>query len=685
MTKRKTCWLFPRPVSFLFPSTVQKVFCFLVVFFSLCSRAAEIDAEKKATDLTELPLEALMEIEVPTVYGASKFEQKMTAAPSSISVVTADEIKRYGYRTLGDVLQSVQGFHVSYDRNYAFLGSRGVNLGDFNSRILLLIDGHRLNNNLTDGAFIETAFLLDIDLIDRVEIIRGPGSVLYGNNAFFGVVNVITRKGRQAQNAEVSGEYARHDTYKGRVTLGRVFTNGFEFLLSGTLYDSEGPDRLFYKEFNTPSQNNGIAEDLDDDSFGSFFGSLAYQDFTLQGGFISREKGNPTAQFFTAFNDPRLRTIDDRGYVNLKYSHSFPEVVDVTAQVYYDRNDFQIGYPVTTPPSGTTFFKEKDRGEWWGCELQLNKRFWERHIVTLGAEYRDDFRQERRISQGSTIFTDVHRSRQSHGVYVQGDLMVVTNLHFSGGVRYDQYGDFDPTFNPRLALVYNPCAKSTVKAIYGTAFRAPNFLELSDPQFQDIRPEEITSYELVYEQEIGTYLRSSVSGFYNRMDDLIVFESGNFRNIDAETRGTELALEGFWTSGLRTRLSYTFQETDNQTTNLEFPDSPGHLVKANLSMPLYKEKVFAGLEFQYASKRHTLDNTTDSGGQPLTVQGEDAGGFGIVNATLFSQNLVKNLELSASIYNLLDRNYGDPATRFHQQDVIERDGRSFRLKLTYRF
>src|SRR5204862_4390701 len=135
---------------------------------------------QRPSDLTELTMEELMEIQVPKVYGASKLEQKTTEAPSSVSVVTSDEIKRHGYRTLAEVLQSVQGLYVSYDRNYAFLGMRGINLGDFNSRMLLLVDGHRMNSDLTDGAFIGTAFTVDVDLIDRVEVIRGPGSVLYG-------------------------------------------------------------------------------------------------------------------------------------------------------------------------------------------------------------------------------------------------------------------------------------------------------------------------------------------------------------------------------------------------------------------------------------------------------------------------------------------------------------------------
>src|ERR1043166_3954738 len=159
-----------------------------ILLLAVCfSASAQEATTKPKPDLTELSLEALGNIDVPTVYAASKVEQKTTEAPSSITIVTADEIKRFGHRTLVDVLQSVQGFNVSYDRNYAFLGARGVSLGDFNSRVLLLVDGHRVNDNLTDGAFIETAFILDIDLVDRVEIIRGPGSVLYGNNAFFGV------------------------------------------------------------------------------------------------------------------------------------------------------------------------------------------------------------------------------------------------------------------------------------------------------------------------------------------------------------------------------------------------------------------------------------------------------------------------------------------------------------------
>lgn len=634
---------------------------------------------------TDINFEDLLKMEVRVVEAASKYPQKTTEAPASVTIITSDEVKKYGHRTLAEILQTAPGLYVTYDRNYSFLGTRGFSLGDYNNRVLLLVDGHRLNNSLSDSAFLGTEFILDIDLIDRIEIIRGPGSSLYGNNAFFGVINIITRKGRDmpGYGVEVSGDAGSFETYKSRVTYGKRFQNELELLLSGSFYESTGQDHLFYPVFNTPAQNNGIAENADDDSFKSAFASISYGDFLLQGAFITREKRNPTAQFLTDFNDRRLRTQDDRGYVNFKYAHEFPDVVDVTAQVYYDRHEFDIDEPF-----GGVLYKDSQVADWWGTEVQLTKHLWDRHTFTIGGEYRDDFRQEEKFFNVATglVSKDLHRDRQNHGIYFQGDIGVLTNLHLNAGFRYEQYGSFDPSFNPRVAAIYNPIGETVFKAIYGTAFRAPNFFELSDQRNQNIQPEHIRSYELVYEQGFGAHLRSSIAGFYNQINDLIAFNSApghqRFENLSgAEAKGVEVGLEGLWAGGLRGRASYTFQHTEDDATGRVLTDSPRHLGKLNVSAPLYKEKVFAGLEFQYVSRRTSVHLT------PLgtTEPGADVAGYGIINFTLFSQNLLKGLDLSASIYNLLDKSYGDPSTPFHRQDVIEQDGRTFRIKLTYRF
>ena len=661
----------------VWPRLLRQFLAAVFVCHSLLAYPADSDTNQAPVDLTTLPLESLMEIEVPKVYGASKLDQKESQAPASVTVITADEINKYGYKTLGDVLQSVQGFYVSDDRNYEYLGVRGISLGDFNNRVLIMVNGHRINNNLTDGAFIGNEFILDMALADRVEIIRGPNAVLYGNNAFLGVVNVITKTGAQLNGIETSVSYGSFESYKARVSYGQLYTNGLDLLLSGTYYNSAGNSELFYPEFNIPAQNNGEAHNVDGEEYGNFFGSLGFHDFSLEGAYIDREKANPTAQFGTAFNDSRLKTTDDQGYAALKYAHSFDYDYDFTARLYYDTYYHQIGYPFAPQ----IFYLEQDNGKWWGTEVEINKRLWDRHTFTLGAEYRDDFQQQTELTSEPTVFRD----RQSYGFYYQNDIALRDNLHFDGGLRYDQYGNFNPAWDPRLALIYNPFEGSTFKAIYSTAFRAPNYTELSDPRFQNISPEKINSYELDYEQEYGKYLRSSASVFYNDMHNLIVFDSGNYTNFNANTKGVELGLEGHWNYDIRCRASYSLQYTKDYSVGWELPDSPNHMVKLNLSAPVVPDKWFAGLEFQYTSRRDSLNTVAGPGGQPITIQGEQAGGFAVVNFTLFSHNLLKGLDVSGSIYNLLDCYYVDPASQFHVQNVIPQDGRTFSLNLTYHF
>jgi len=646
----------------------------MLVWFTGMAWSADNTTDLSA--LKSMSLEDLGEVQVNTVVAASGFEQKTTEAPSSISIITAEEIKRYGYRTLADILQSLQGFNVSNDRNYAFLGTRGVSMGDFNSRILLLVDGHRVNNNINDSAAIGTDFILDVDLIDHVEVIRGPGSVLYGNNAFFGVINVVTRK---VDGVEASGEYGSFETYKVRASVGKSFTNGVAFLLSGSYDQSDGPEQLFYKEFATPSQNHGLAQNMNADAYESVFGSISYAELILEGGFVSRTHTDPTAPIPVTFNDPRAKILQERSFVDLKFTHELPKEVNLTARIYYDQNQINTGSPLGESPN-VLMTQENSGGEWMGTEVQLSRQFFDKHTLSVGAEYRDDFSQYDQNIYSTTIATK-YANRQSYGLFAQGDFTLCRDLHLNAGVRYDQCGNFTPSCSPRLALIYNPFQQSTFKAIYGTAFRDPNFLEQVNNHLQNILPEKIQSAELVYEQGFGAHVRSSLSGYYNQMDNLIVFQNGGYENINANAQGLELALEGHWTNSVLARASYTLQKTENRSGGLPFPDSPENLLKLNLSVPLWPEKIFAGLEYQYTDTRRTLFTDT----QAATLSGPNASGYGIINVTLFSRNLVKNLEFSASLYNLLNTGYSDPSSRGHLQSQIPQDGRSFRVKLSYRF
>src|SRR3984885_1534496 len=219
-------------------------------------------AQKKdeTPNLLDMSLEDLMSIEIDSVSGVSGYSQRVTEAPASVTIITSEEIQKYGYRTLADILRNVRGFYVTYDRNYSYLGVRGFGIpGEYNNSIALLIDGHRLNDDIFDGALIGTEFPIDVDLIDRVEVIRGPNSSLYVASAFLGVINIITKRGRDLPKLSATGAAAGYGAYQGRVSYGDTFKNGLEFLLSGSFYDSHGQDQLFFPEFNSPATNNGIA------------------------------------------------------------------------------------------------------------------------------------------------------------------------------------------------------------------------------------------------------------------------------------------------------------------------------------------------------------------------------------------------------------------------------------------
>ncbi len=356
----------------------------LVIFSLLPFMTAKpmLAQDKGATpDLLDKSLEELMSIRIASVYGVSGFKQKVTEAPASVTIITSDEIQKYGYRTLADILRNVRGFYVSYDRNYSYLGVRGYGLpGDYNSRIALMIDGHRLNDNIYDGALIGTEFPIDVDLIDRVEVIRGPNSSLYVASAFLGVINVITKRGMDVQTVSVAGDLASYGTYQNRISYGTKFDNGLDLLLSGSFYDSRGQKALFFPAFDNLATNNGIALNADDDEFHQFFANASWGHFTLHGVFGSRDKGIPTAAFGTVFNVTGTRTVDSHGYLDLQYELKLGRGWNVTNRTYFDlfNNDgtYVYDYSASGGPS-RVLNKNFAHGKWWGEEATLSKQmFW---------------------------------------------------------------------------------------------------------------------------------------------------------------------------------------------------------------------------------------------------------------------------------------------------------------------
>ncbi len=603
-------------------TAMEKIVFLMIVFFSMPVFAQDSETPAKQDRFDEMLDEEFKwlkaEAQADVVWSASKYEQKASEAPSLVSIIRSEDIKKFGYRTLADILQRVSGMYITYNRNYHFVGVRGFGPpGDLNTRVLLMTDGHRINDDVFQQALIGTDFPVDVDLIDRVEITRGPGSCLYGTNAFFSVINVITKKGHQINGSQISAEVGTADTYKSRATFGKAFSQDSEILLSASVYDSKGDDRLYYPEFDDPSSNNGIAENRDDDKYCRFFLKTSWKDFALSAAYGSRDKEVPTAAFGTVFNNA-FATVDNRGYAELRYDRRFDETLNISSRIYYDRYVYKGYYPYEAETDGGEPYiymnRDDDTSEWAGGDLMLTRKLFGNSSVTLGAEYQYNIRQDMLNYDENPyqLLADDTRRTSNWAVYLHDETRILGNLIFNAGIRYDRYESFGGTFNPRLSLIYMPFEDTTVKLIYGTAFRAPNFYELSvnewwrkrDYDIPDPDPEKISTWEIIAEQRFGEFIKGFVSGFYYKIDGLIsqvpyeddwILENAD----DIEAKGVELELQGKWKNGLAASLNYTFEKVEDCLSHESFTNSPEHLIKGNLSIPLISEKLFGAFEGQY--------------------------------------------------------------------------------------
>ncbi len=664
--------------------------CLLVAGFPTTGWAQGTTPSNQSQEpLKKLSIEDLAKVEV--VYGASKHEQRLAEAPSSVTIVTREDIKQYGYRTLVDLLKGVRGFYVASDGAYPFAGLRGINRpGDFGGRVLVTVDGHRLNDPLYDSTFLGTEFALDVELIERVEVIRGPGSSLFGNNAFFAVINVVTRRATDVAGGEVSGATASYNAYSGRFTYGQRLANGVGVVFSGSAMAGEGRTRVQYPEFS--AINNGVAENLEGLNNETIFSSVTRGGIAIQGALVNRHTGVSSAPYRTVFNDPRFKYVDERGYLTFDFTRELNADMSWRVGLSYDHYRFEGSYPYnySAPEPGTvTINRDRARSESVGGEFQFNQMLRKRHRLTIGSELRTDLRLDFSNADDNPAFTYLNADRSATMVaaFAQDEYAVRPNLLVNAGVRYDHFDTFGGTTNPRAGVIYTPAPGTTAKLLYGQAFRAPNAYE---SRYQgdtvagyktnpDLRPEHVYSTELVYEQELSRDLRLASSFFFSDIRGLIGIRmdqadgSINFDNLTrAESRGFETELQAQWANGYRGRLGYTNARTVDEGTGLVLSNSPRHMVKGDLAVPFWQERLVAGLEVQGMSSRKTVEEN-------------GIGGFWLANLTIVARNIGRHLDVSASVYNLFDRKYGDPLSSDYRQEVLPQPGRTFRVKVTHTF
>jgi iron complex outermembrane receptor protein len=630
-------------------------------------------------DLMSLSIEDLAKTKV---FSASRHLEDTRQAPSSVSIVTSDDIQKHGWRTLADVIGSLRGFYTSYDRDYTYLGVRGVQRpGDYNSRILLMINGHRLNDNVYDSAPIGSEFPLDLDLVDHIEIVRGPGSSLFGTNAIFGVINVITRQPKTGPAIEVSGDESSFLSRTGRLT-GMYRQGRLSAVLSGTLFHSNGVSDLFYPEF--ASTNNGIAQDIDGERYQYDFADVQYGDLRIQGQWGSRTKIIPTAAYGTIFNDPGTRGTDSGAYVDVSDHRSLSASTDLDLRAHYDEYNF-LGIGGFVQAGETYHFLSTARADTIGFEANLGHQIG-RQRITVGADYEDSLRvNQKNILDGQPPSFNDTRTPWLVAAYGEAELNIVPKLTFRLGGRFDWFDSFGTALSPRAAVIYQPDSHTVLKYIFARAFRAPNAYEdyytdgvsIIAPA-KPLKPEHIVSHEVVFERKLNSWLSLTADGFYNNLTNLIdevpdsagdglnqFVNAGHDRGL-----GFEVELEAKRQSGWAARASYTGVNTRDLFQNATLANSPGSTVKFQATAPVSR-RAFLGMDLAYASTQTSYQATQVSPSFP-------------VNFTFSTRPLWRDWQFSASCYDAFNQRWYAPAGPGLEQAAIQQDGRTYRFKISYR-
>jgi len=649
---------------------------FFVVFGALMSSGMVFEAGQEKQQEEETSLEKMLNTQIST---ASKYSQYQSDAPASITVITAEDIERLGFRSIDEVLASVAGFYARYDRDYAYIGTRGLGRPtDYNNRLLLMLNGNTTNDGVYGAAAMGTDFQLDFRIIDRIEIIRGPGSSLYGTGAVFAVVNIITKRGADADGLVVSGEVGSYGRRRAAAFFGKKYANGLDFVISGQITDIRGQD-LYFPEFDAPETNQGVAEGLDWDKNHSFFGMAQLGDFLVQGALVSRKKGNPTGYYETVFNDDRATSYDTEGLVELQYSHDFSVNKNLIVRAYHNRyfEEGQFPYDLLAIDDAVS--------RWYGGEVRFRWDSAANNRIIIGAEYQRHFRAEYKYWNEVSTFVEGNHPYCVYSFYLQDEYQIKKNLSLTAGVRRDQYSDTGSRTSPRFGVVYHPSAATTFKLLYGEAFRKPSIYELYvfDPESGykpnvDLEPEEIRTLELSWEERLSANLLGFASVYRYRMQNLIdwildptddFYQAQNVGRVRAW--GMELGLQAQLGREARGQVSYSWQDATDQDSGLQLTNSPRHLVKAALVLPLLKY-FYASTLCQYESAR-------------TTVIGTKTDPFLLTHLTLTSRRLIDHLSVSLQIRNLFDSPYSYPGGPEHLQPSIPQNGREFSLRLEYRF
>ncbi len=624
-------------------------------------------------------LESLL---VLPVYGASKYRQTVAEAPASVTVITQGEIRAFGWRTLAEVLNAIRGVHIRNDRAYSYVGVRGLGRpGDYSSRLLILVDGVRLNDNIYDSVLIGREFPLDIELIERIEFIPGPSSAVHGANAVLGTINLVTRSAASLRGPQAAAAF---DTQRGW-KLGASTTSEHAqgaLLVAGNIELRPG-QTLAFPEFDSPAFPGGVVRGLDGESAARLFVRFAADDWSVTALAGRRAKEIPNAPFGMVFGDPAAEWVDSLGLLGLSWHPRGTDGEGWYAHAGLGR--YEYGDHGRYEPDGT-LLRYQNHGLWAHGELNRMHKQGERQQLLVGMAVQRDLRQD----VSSSVLEPVPEPEATLGTkgtrlgfYASDDIMLSARWQLGLGGRLDRNAEAQWTATPRLSLLWKPVDTLVLKALAGEAYRDPNVYERAPDDFSaewndEVKRERTRAREIAADWQPSAGLRISASVYRYDVTDMIEqvlatdSDGLQYANVSsARAHGQELEAEYRASWGLRVRSSLSRQQATNDADEI-LSNSPRWLAKLHATAPLPVNSLRAALELQGMGARLTETHAR----LPAQL---------LVNASLGWNPAGRPWSFSLTVHNVFDRRVADPTSVEYLSDRVAQDGREATLRLFVKF
>ena len=649
----------------------------------------------------------LIELQNIKVKISTKSETKLSEAPAIVSVVTTEEIKNSGARDLRDVLRTIPGFQLGMrEIGYTTIGIRGV-ITPNSEKVKIMIDGVSINENLEGSGTVVFADMV-LDNIERIEIIRGPGSALYGTNAFMGVINIISKKAEDIDGVIATVKGGSYKTMQGNIIVGKEYgdfavSGSFDYLATdGPIkkieFDALSNDTLCISLAGTDkgvthSFRKKITSSLNADYKGFYFKSL----------YIGTKKGDYVGATSVITENSEAKHFQMQEVLGYEYQFSEKLNIDINAVYFmYSVDNLLNLYPTGYQGIFTQGLYQEMGGKQQNINTNMlvNYKLLEKNKFQIGASYAyikhfDEIFKTNSPETGIDNLEDIPSYfddvlwRTISSAYIQYKRELFKSLSFTAGVRYDNYSDAGYTVNPRAAIVFTPDDKLILKLLYGTAFRAPTFVEsyLNGAPFilgdKTNESETIKTYEAYLSYSFSENISASVNYFYNDIENLITIvadpelaigrysnsgETINVQGIESELRILIPEIRSY------AYFTYTYQKGEKSETN-------------DALIGMANQTAYAGINYK-GTKGFNINLMANYIGvrqRSIVDTRTELNGFTLLNLSIFKKDIINNFDVQISGFNLLDSDHRVPDINGIIYNDYPLEGINFLAEITYKF